>query len=268
MPNRARRIAPAPQKPSPEQIKAARELELEKAATAHDAEMDAAAEKTAKGPKLGKLCALLPMMSEKELEGLTISIKEHGQCRPIVYTADGVLVDGKCRYEACRRLGIEPISITLEPGDDGEQLAWSEHFLRAHYNLSQRVMGLILGYVYEGKLPMRVADIAAENPEFSMAKIFQALFIIEHEGRDSVTVNQIMEGWLSLTEAYENVRARVDPIERDMKIFKAVDEVYPDLGEAVTEGHMPLMDAAMEFRRRFECLDAYAKKCGSRTRET
>ncbi len=51
--------------------------------------------------------ALFPVMSDEELEELAKDIKENGQRCPIVLN-HGVLVDGRNRYLACLRAGVEP----------------------------------------------------------------------------------------------------------------------------------------------------------------
>ena len=58
------------------------------------------------------------MMNDRELDSLAVSIAKYGQKNPIIYDADGVLVDGRCRLEACRRAGVAPKTVTLPPGAD------------------------------------------------------------------------------------------------------------------------------------------------------
>ena len=49
----------------------------------------------------------LPLMTDREFERLTWSIKTSGLIDPITM-ADGVIIDGRCRYIACRTAGVEP----------------------------------------------------------------------------------------------------------------------------------------------------------------
>lgn len=54
--------------------------------------------------ELGKL---FPMISDKEIDEIAESIKEGGLIYPIVLY-EGQILDGKIRYEACRRAGVKP----------------------------------------------------------------------------------------------------------------------------------------------------------------
>jgi ParB-like chromosome segregation protein Spo0J len=57
---------------------------------------------------------LLPPMSEEEYAGFKEDMRRHGQRKPIVLL-DGKVLDGRHRYRACRELGIEPRTVSLEP---------------------------------------------------------------------------------------------------------------------------------------------------------
>src|SRR3954447_2894984 len=53
--------------------------------------------------------AVLPMMSDDELDDLAADIEANGLLHPIVLDADGeLLIDGRNRLEACCRAGVEP----------------------------------------------------------------------------------------------------------------------------------------------------------------
>jgi len=52
-------------------------------------------------------CARRPEMDADAFEGLLRDIRRHGQREPIVLL-DGLIYDGRARYEACLRLGLIP----------------------------------------------------------------------------------------------------------------------------------------------------------------
>lgn len=51
---------------------------------------------------------LFPMMSEDEFNDLVEDIRKNGQCEPIALYKNQI-IDGRNRYAACQKLGIEPI---------------------------------------------------------------------------------------------------------------------------------------------------------------
>jgi Protein of unknown function (DUF3102) len=84
----------------------------------------------------------VPLMTEREFEGLTWSIKRSGLIHPIVRAGE-VVIDGRCRYIACRRAGVEPRFEAFNPklpGYDDEEIEayiWRVNFMRQSLNLSQ-----------------------------------------------------------------------------------------------------------------------------------
>lgn len=92
---------------------------------------------------------LFPMMSSGELDDLAADIKAHGQNRPIMVVGGGagaeafdggLIIDGRNRYEACRRAGVEP---RLQQWTEGESpTAWvlSENLHRRHLTVDQRAL--------------------------------------------------------------------------------------------------------------------------------
>lgn len=54
------------------------------------------------------ICKSFPLMAQKELESLSLHIREHGQKQPIL-SWDGQIIDGRNRIAACALAGVEPI---------------------------------------------------------------------------------------------------------------------------------------------------------------
>jgi hypothetical protein len=82
------------------------------------------------------LSALFPLMSDDELNELIADIKEYGQREPIVLFEDQIL-DGRNRYLACQKAGIEPKTVAYE-GEDAEAFVISVNLHRRHLTQAQK----------------------------------------------------------------------------------------------------------------------------------
>ena len=52
--------------------------------------------------------AIWPMLTDDELDSMAADIKANGLQTAIVLDAEGRVLDGRNRLEACRRAGVEP----------------------------------------------------------------------------------------------------------------------------------------------------------------
>jgi hypothetical protein len=89
------------------------------------------------GIPIHPLCEVFPWMSEAELDALTESVKKVGLIDPIAIY-NGQILDGKCRYIACKRAGIA--TATKEFSGDFEAakaFVISMNVRRAHYTEDQ-----------------------------------------------------------------------------------------------------------------------------------
>ena len=84
------------------------------------------------------LADLFPLPSEDELRALADDIADHGLREPIV-TLEGQILDGRCRYLACKMAGVEPRFATHD-GDEPIAYVLSRNFHRRHLTQPQRAM--------------------------------------------------------------------------------------------------------------------------------
>lgn len=68
----------------------------------------------AKQLRTGDYADVMPDMSDEEYAALKRSIDEDGLKHPIEVAPDGTIVDGHHRYRACRELGIDPTTVTVD----------------------------------------------------------------------------------------------------------------------------------------------------------
>lgn len=101
---------------------------------------------------------LFPMMDEADLRALAADIKERGLLEPVVMDADGRIIDGRNRYQACNLAGVQVRTVTYT-GDDpiGESL--SRNLRRRHLTESQRAM------LATNVLPLRQAEAAERKAQ-------------------------------------------------------------------------------------------------------
>lgn len=90
-----------------------------------------------------------PMLSEEQLVELAADIQENGQRDPITVTSDGILIDGRNRWEACKRLGIEP-KIEVQDVEDVGAFVRSRNE-RRHQPTGSRAMSTALSLEHDGK---------------------------------------------------------------------------------------------------------------------
>lgn len=91
-----------------------------------------------------RLAKYFPLLEGEEFDLLVEDIKKNGQLEPIV-TYQGEILDGVNRWEACERLGIEPITEEYE-GNDPESYVVSLNIKRRHLNKGQ--IALLLDKIY------------------------------------------------------------------------------------------------------------------------
>lgn len=82
---------------------------------------------------------IFPMMTGADFDALVADIKANGQREPIVIH-DGLILDGRNRYRACRQLGIETETLDWSQRGAPEAFVVSMNLHRRHLNESQRAL--------------------------------------------------------------------------------------------------------------------------------
>lgn len=101
---------------------------------------------------------LFPMMTDSEIKDLGADIKANGQNRPIL-VLDGLILDGRNRYEACKRAGVEP-KLQTWAGPSPTAMVLSENLRRRHLTVDQRAliaMEALAMFTAEAKVRQRAA---------------------------------------------------------------------------------------------------------------
>ena len=95
-----------------------------------------------------ELSFLLPLMNEEDFDMLVEDIEAYGQIEPVTLF-EGKILDGRNRYKACQKLGIEVKTKEWTPSKTSGltpiQYVISENIMRRHLNSAQRAeIGLLL----------------------------------------------------------------------------------------------------------------------------
>ncbi len=151
---------------------------------------------------------IFPLMDDKGIDDLAEDIRKNGQ-QEVITLCDGMILDGRNRYTACRKLNIEPNTCTY---DGKDPLSWvmSLNFYRRHLNESQRSMvadraaNLRVGQTKDHK---KNVDSSIELPDTPEPPISQA----DAAKRANVSVASVK-------------RARIVNSKGSTEVIKAVDE--------------------------------------------
>lgn len=140
-------------------------------------------------PKLHPLAELFPPMTDVEYQALKKDIAENGQEDRVTFW-NGMLVDGRHRWRACKDLGVECDAFDLEC-DEGElyQYVLSKNLHRRHLTESQRAMTA-------GKLAkLKVGDNqhSKEGGQICPPSLEQAAEMLNVGRRSVVSAKQVLD---------------------------------------------------------------------------
>src|SRR5262249_50148969 len=107
-----------------------------------------------------------PLLEGEEFDALVEDVKAKGQLVPIV-THEGKILDGRNRYRACIKAGINPKTRDYD-GDDPLSYVVSLNLQRRHLNESQRAM------VAARLATMRQGERTDIEPSANLQKVSQS----------------------------------------------------------------------------------------------
>src|SRR5712692_7557832 len=86
------------------------------------------------------LADLFPLLRGPAFEELVADIQKNGLHEPILCDAEGRILDGRNRYRACLKAGVEPRFVEWRGEGELGELALSLNLRRRHLDESQRAM--------------------------------------------------------------------------------------------------------------------------------
>lgn len=182
------------------------------------------------GARFHPASQLFQMLPAEKLADLAEDIRQHGQREPIWLHRDGLIIDGRNRWMACRKAGVEPKTQVFQ-GTDEEILPFvlSLNLHRRHLDESQRAM--VAARIKSLNLDS-TAEQASQVMNVSRAATFQAQRV-----QDSGT-----------PELAAAVDAGKIPVSVAAKIASAPPETQKAIVEHVDRGAKPA-EAARQVRR-------------------
>jgi hypothetical protein len=174
------------------------------------------------------LAARFPLLPEEGLQQLTADIAANGLRRAITLDAQGLLLDGRNRTEACNRAGVAPHFEVY----DGDPVAFilSANVHRRHLTQGARAMAFVLA----GTKYTPGADSELNHKFYTHAGVV-ALYAPE-------LVDAVLAGG-SLEQAYGLAAARQAEKEAERRALRALRRTYPDLAAHVDSGAWSLPQA-------------------------
>ena len=187
------------------------------------------------------------MMSDDELADLAADIKANGQLHPIFVDDGGLLVDGRDRFEACKRAGVEPYIEKLN-GHDATTLIVSANLARRNLTKGQKAMALALIYPEPEKGGRGNKGKSAEIADFSQRRLREARSVLAFSRELALTVIAGTEPLDAAVDKVQQERQRMDSEEAQLARLRTE---APDLADQVSEERLTLKEAmaALDVRK-------------------
>jgi ParB-like nuclease domain len=193
--------------------------------------------------KIHPAAEAFPMMPEDELEELAEDIKANGLRHPILLDKDGVLIDGRNRFEACKRAGVEPKFETLN-GQDTTALVVSESIARRNISKGQRAMAFAILYPDPEN---RWSGLKIKPDDVNKGSLSQARSVLNYAPD---IVKLVVQGAMPLSQAYDIAMHNKKAIAQKASDMDRLSTEAPDLAGQVIEGELDLDLAMAELKKR------------------
>lgn len=120
--------------------------------------------------KFHPIADLFPLMEGDEFDGLALDIRLHGQLQPII-TYQGMILDGRNRYLACKSADVEPL-FKEYTGNDPAIFVTSMNIERRHLTPTQRAcIGVELMPFYQEDARKRQIAVLKQGDELPVVEL-------------------------------------------------------------------------------------------------
>lgn len=164
-----------------------------------------------------------PMLPDAELADLAESIRENGLRQPIVVTADGLILDGRNRYAACQKVGLDPETVIYE-GDDLAEYVIDCNVTRRNMSTGARAMATALvldadGRRENGRFAYGSLRDSEDLPDSMQRLVRQAGTVLDWMPD---LAPQVAAGTVTLDNAYTAAKQKRDAVDAEHRA-KAIE---------------------------------------------
>lgn len=165
-----------------------------------------------------------PMLPDEELDELAESIRTSGLRQPIVVTEDGLILDGRNRYAACQKIGIEPETVVYE-GTDLAEYVIDCNVTRRNMSTGARAMATALVLAADdrrkdGRWRRGTVDIGESSNISTWRSNLNWAGVVLDWAPD--VADQVAAGTLPLDRAYDLAKQRRDAVDAEHRA-KAIE---------------------------------------------
>jgi hypothetical protein len=208
-------------------------------------------------------------LNESDVEALAASIKANGQRTPIMALKDGTIIDGRNRWLACQKAGVEPLLNIINPdGEDvPDEVLWNiatdcnsmrrdmtsslraclaaESWKRLYPDGKPNVTRVKKGDERKAISCLSFEDFAKDKFKVNHLYAKQALAILNH------SPELLEDAKNGLAEAYKVYQARAAEDRLNRQNMKLLDDpASSDIRERVANNNLALEEAITLLRKR------------------
>lgn len=196
-------------------------------------------------------------LNDEDVDAIAVDIKANGQRLPILTLKDGSIVDGRNRYLACEKLGIEPVTKCIENGkafSDEELIDLARSYNKKRRQLSKMQSACIAALEWKILHPgenrrrhvkgdesakMHFHDFAAINHGVGERYAKQALAVANW---DMDILQEAKESSRGLADAYETYQGAISEKKLKARREKILQE-HEDIFDRYQSGQLSLEEA-------------------------
>lgn len=209
------------------------------------------------------LASIFPMLAGDELNALADDIAANGLKEPVVLY-EGMILDGRNRWAACRKAKIKQVETVQYEGDDPEGFVWSMNYPRRHLSTSQRAL-IAAERVKRKSAEMRSDDTSAEmRPTLDQAaaevnvgtRTVDSASAVLEQGTDA-EIEAVRSGEQTVTATAAQIRQR-NKAKEIKEAAKGDPARFGDLAERLKDKDAKIDTIHREYKKRLK--DGTTKK--------